>query len=142
MATMTSTHPSQMYYQQFYNYSRFPSVYPSQPIQNTYYTPTPTQPKTSVQYVDSSTVAGIRPRRQPRVYREVIVLPTPEPIYRQVRHRLPTPDREVIRRTVIQKANGDVVVQQDRTKTKPRSQSRVEPRTQPQSTRSRQIHTD
>jgi hypothetical protein len=72
----------------------------------------------------------------------VIVLPTPEPIYRQVRHRLPTPERQVIQRTVIQKSNGDVIVQQERSRTKPRSQSRSDPRTQTRSSRSRQIHTD
>ena len=141
MATMIGTYPSPMYYPQGYNYPIFPSAYPSQPIQNNYYTPS-TQPKTTVQYVDASSAATIRPRRQPRVYREVIVLPTPEPIYRQVRHRLPTPDRQVIQRTIIQKANGDVIVRQDQTKSKPRSQSRSEPKTQTQSTRSRQIHTD
>lgn len=139
---MIGTYPSPMYYPQGYNYPTFPSVYSSQPIQNNYYSPS-TPSNTSVQYVDassSSAAATIRPRRQPRVYREVIVLPTPEPIYRQVRHRLPTPDRQVIQRTIIQRANGDVIVRQDQTKSKPRSQSRSEPKTQ--STRSRQIHTD
>lgn len=139
MATMIGTYPSSMYYPQGYNYPLYPSVYPSQPIQNNYYTPSP-QPNTTVQHVDAS--ATVRPRRQPRVYREVIVLPTPEPIYRQVRHRMPTPDRQVIQRTIIQKSNGDVIVRQDQTKSKPRSQSRSEQRTKTHSTRSRQIHTD
>jgi hypothetical protein len=141
---MISSYPTQMYHQQLYNYSVLPSIYSSQPLQNNYYTPPPPpQPKqtTTVQYVDSSAPIT-RPRREPRVYRQVIVLPTPEPIYRQVRHRLPTPDRQVIQRTIIQKANGDVVVQQERSKTKPRSYSRSEPKTQTRASRSRQIHTD
>jgi hypothetical protein len=144
MATMISSYPTQMYHQQLYNYPVLPSIYSSQPLQNNYYTPPPPpQPKqtTTVQYVDSSAPIT-RPRREPRVYRQVIVLPTPEPIYRQVRHRLPTPDRQVIQRTIIQKANGDVVVQQERSKTKPRSYSRSEPKTQTRASRSRQIHTD
>jgi hypothetical protein len=96
---------------------------------------------TSVQYVDSAAPSS-PPRREPRIYRQVIVLPTPEPIYRQVRRRLPTPERQVIQRTVIQKSNGDVVVQQQRPTTKTRSQSRTEYKTQTRSSRSRQIHTD
>jgi len=140
-----------MYHQQLYNYPLLPSVYSFQPVQNNYYAPPPPPPPppkqqkqqqtTTVQYVDSSAQV-IRPRREPRVYRQVIVLPTPEPIYRQVRHRLPTPDRQVIQRTIIKKANGDVVVQQERSKPKPRSYSRSEPKTQTRSSRSRQIHTD
>jgi len=85
---------------------------------------------------------ALRPRRAPRIYRQVIRLPTPEPTYRQVRHRLPTPERQVIQRTVIQKANGEVVVHQQRPSPKARSQSRAEPRTQTRSSRSRQVYTD
>jgi len=95
----------------------------------------------AIEYIDSGE-KPLRPRREPRIYRQVIVLPTPEPIYRQVRHRLPTPERQVIQRTVIQKANGDVVVQQQRPTTKTRSQSRAEHKTQTRSSRSRQVHTD
>ena len=151
MATLVNSYPTQLYHQQLYNYPTLPSLYSLQPPQNNYYVPPPPQqqqqqqpqPKqtSTVQYIDSSAPI-VRPRRQPRVYREVIVLPTPEPIYRQVRHRLPTPDRQVIQRTIIQKSNGDVIVQQERSRTKPRSQSRSDPRTQTRPSRARQIHTD
>ena len=70
-------------------------------------------PIRTVELIDSN-VESLRPRREPRIHRQVIVLPTPEPIYRQVRHRLPTPERGTIQRTVIQKSNGDVIVQQER----------------------------
>lgn len=70
-----------------------------------------------------SNVQSLRPRRAPRIHREVIVLPTPEPIYRQVRHRLPTPERRTIQRTVIQKSNGDTIVQQERHRKKKKSKS-------------------
>jgi len=145
MATMISAYPPHMYHHPMYNYPILPSVYSHQPVQNNYYIPQQQPPQqqqiTSVQYVDSATPLS-RPRREPRIYRQVIVLPTPEPIYRQVRHRLPTPDRQVIQRTIIQKANGDVVVQQQRPKTKTRSHSRAEHKTQTRSSRSRQVHTD
>jgi len=150
MATMISSYPTHMYHHHMYNYPILPSIYSQQPVQNNYYIPQQQQPPqqqqqkrqiTSVQYVDSATPSS-RPRREPRIYRQVIVLPTPEPIYRQVRHRLPTPDRQVIQRTIIQKANGDVVVQQQRPKTKTRSHSRTEYKTQTRSSRSRQVHTD
>ena len=66
-----------------------------------------------------------RSRREPRIHRQVIRLPTPEPIYRQVRHRLPTPERSVIQRTVIQKANGDVIIEQERHRKNVRSHSQT-----------------
>ncbi len=169
---MIGSYPQHMYHQQIYNYPILPSVYSQQPVQNNYYIQQQQQQQqqriqqqqqqqriqqqqqqqqqrqqkqqqqtTTVQYADSVTPLS-RPRREPRIYRQVIVLPTPEPIYRQVRHRLPTPEQQVIQRTVIQKANGDVVVQQQRPRTKTRSQSRSEPKTQSRSSRSRQIHTD
>jgi hypothetical protein len=151
MATMISSYPPYMYHQQSYNYHQqaynypiLPSVYSQPPIQNNYYVPQQQQQQQqtkTVEYVNSEAPL-LRPRREPRVYRQVIVLPTPEPIYRQVRHRLPTPDRQVIQRTVIQKANGDVIVQQQRPTKKPRSQSRLESKTQSRPSRSRQVHTD
>lgn len=67
----------------------------------------------------------LRSRREPRIHRQVIRLPTPEPIYRQVRHRLPTPERSVIQRTVIQKANGDVIIEQERHRKGVRSHSQT-----------------
>lgn len=138
MATMMSSYPSYVYNQQPYH---FPTAYSQQPVQNNYYAPQQQQQQqtTSSQYVDSS-ASLMRPRRQPRIYREVIVLPTPEPIYRQVVRRLPTPDRETIQRTVIQKANGDVIVRQQQPKT--RSHSRSEHKGYSRSSRSRQVHTD
>jgi hypothetical protein len=55
---------------------------------------------------------------------------------------MPTPERQVIQRTIIQKANGDVVVQQQRPTPKTRSHSRQESHTQARPTRSRQVYTD
>ena len=95
---------------------------------------------TSVQYVKAD-LSDLRPRRRPRIHRQVILLPTPEPIYRQVRHRMATPEREVIQRTFVQKANGDVIMQQSQPR-KPRSTSRTEDHTQPRPTRARQVQTD
>ncbi len=138
---MISSYPPYMYPQQGYNYPGLPSVYSSQPVRKNYYIPQQQQQTTMVQYADSS-AQRLRPRREPRIYRQVILLPTPEPVYRQVRKRLPTPERQVIQRTVIKKSNGDVVVQQQRPTTKPRSQSRSEPKPPTRSSRSRQIHTD
>ncbi|UJR27343.1 hypothetical protein I4U23_008636 [Adineta vaga] len=77
-------------------------------------------PKKVLEHTDSK-IQHVRPRRQPRIHRQVIVLPTPEPIYRQIRHRLPTPERQVIRRTFLQRANGDVIVQQERQRKRTRS---------------------
>jgi hypothetical protein len=145
MATLINTYPTNVYHQQPYYYPTLPSFYPSQPVPNNYNIPPPQQQQqtTRVQYVDSG-MQSLRPRRAPRFRREVIVLPTPEPIYRQVRHRLPTPERQVIQRTFIQKANGDLVVQQQQQKqTKSsRSQSRSETSTKTRSSRSRQVNTD
>ena len=84
----------------------------------------------------------LRPRREPRIHRQVILLPTPEPIYRQVRHRLPTPERQTIQRTFIQKANGDVIVQQERHRKKGRSQSRSKTTNQIRATRAQQDKSD
>lgn len=167
MATVVSAYTPFMYHQQAYYYPTLPSVYPTQTYGNnfTYYVSQPSQPVQQSQpaqqpqptyhqvqvkkqepvktteYVDSS-IQSLRPRRQPRVFREVIMLPTPEPVYRQIRHRLPTPERQVIHRTVFQKNNGDVVVREHQPKPKTRTQSRAEHRTQPRVVRSRQVHTD
>ncbi|CAF0722757.1 unnamed protein product [Adineta ricciae] len=92
-----------------------------------------------VEYVDA--VPGTFRRRQPRIIRQVIKLPTPEPIYRQVRHRMPTPEREVIRRTVIKKANGDIVVRQQQP-TRTKSQSRLESNSSRISSYRHNVHTD
>ncbi|UJR21476.1 hypothetical protein I4U23_024560 [Adineta vaga] len=98
----------------------------------------PSQERT-VEYVDAD--PSIFRRRQPRIIRQVIKLPTPEPIYRQVRHRLPTPEREVIQRTIIKKANGDVVVRQQQP-SRPRTESRTENTSSRHSTRHRHVYTD
>lgn len=138
---MVNAYPTyNAYPQQYYNYPTLPSVYSLPPAQNNSYTLPTVQ--TPVQYVDAATADKIRPRRQPRVYREVIVLPTPEPVYRQVRHRLPTPERQVIQRTIIQKANGDVIVEQQKATPSKRSQSRVEAKPSTRTSRPRQVHTD
>jgi hypothetical protein len=163
MATAVSSYLPYMYHQQQYYYPTLPSIssppppvynnyytppQPQSPVYNNYYAPPQPQPqpqkqkqKITVQYVEPSK-ESMPPRREPRVYRQVIRLPTPEPVYRQVRHRMPTPEREHINRTIIKKANGDVVVQQQRSATKPRTQSRSETTKQPRQSRSRQIHTD
>jgi hypothetical protein len=99
-----------------------------------------TTPSKAVEHVDNR-VKQLPVRRQPRIHRQVILLPTPEPIYRQVRHRLPTPERQVIHRTFYQKANGDVVVEQERHRKKARSQSRPQTAIQAQSPRIRQVNT-
>ncbi|CAF1312194.1 unnamed protein product [Adineta ricciae] len=102
--------------------------------------PPPPQPQNrTVEYVDA--VPGTFRRRQPRIIRQVIKLPTPEPIYRQVRHRMPTPEREVIRRTVIKKANGDIVVRQQQP-TRTKSQSRLESNSSRVSSYRHNVHTD
>ena len=140
-STMTAV--IQSYYPTVYQQ---PSFYPAQSNPSPYYASPSVQqqqyksPTTS--YVAGSTWGNLPPRRQPRFFREVIMLPTPAPIYRQVRHRLPTPERQVIQRTVVQKANGDVVVQQQRPVYHPRSQSRSETGTKTRSSRSRQVNTD
>ncbi|CAF2397377.1 unnamed protein product [Rotaria sp. Silwood2] len=141
MAAAVSSYSPNLYHQQSYLNSTLSSFYAAQFIPNNYYRPksqkqqeqqqkprTPTPTKTT-EKVDSN-IQQLRPRREPRIRRQVIVLPTPEPIYRQVRHRLPTPERQVIQRTVIQKANGDVIVQQQRHRKNIRSHSLSGPITQ------------
>jgi hypothetical protein len=146
MAAILTSYPPNVYQQQSYLNSALKSFYGIQFSRNNYYKPnlqkqqqkqqrkqpqTLTPTKTS-ERIDSN-VQQLRPRREPRIHRQVIVLPTPDPIYRQVRHRLPTPERQIIRRTVIQKANGEIIVQQERHRKKARSLSRS-PRTQPANT--------
>jgi len=146
MAAVVSSYPPNAYHQQSYLNSKLISFYGPQYIPNIYYKPkpqkqqkqkkqqqqhesrTPTPTKTTEH--DDSNVKQLHPRRAPRIHRQVILLPTPEPIYRQVRHRLPTPERKVIQRTVIHKSNGDVIVQQKRHAKKIRSQSQSKTTTQ------------
>lgn len=142
--------------------SYFPTMYHQQPtvMAQPYAYPTvPTsyfngfQTFQSVPSTDSSTVpyqevtlGNLPARRKPRVYRQVIVLPTPEPTYRQVRHRLPTPERKVIDRTIIHTAKGETIVRQQHQrstgKSSGRSESRTETSTQNRSSRSRPVNTD
>jgi hypothetical protein len=153
MAAVVSSYPPSAYHQQPYFNSKLTSFYATQYIRNNCYKPklqkqqkqkvqprTPT-PTITIEQMDSN-VQQLRPRREPRIHRQVILLPTPEPIYRQVRHRLPTPERPVIQRTVIQKANGEVIVQQERHRKKMRSQSRSKATTQARSPRTRQDNVD
>jgi hypothetical protein len=149
-AAVVSSYPSNLYHQPSYLNSNLIAYYVAQYLRNQYYKSKPqkqqTQPRTptptkTTEPIDS-TVQQLRPRREPRIHRQVILLPTPEPIYRQVRHRLPTPERQVIQRTVIQKANGDVIVQQERQRKKTRSQSRSKTTPQTRSPRSPQDKTD
>ena len=120
-----------------------PYAFPTGPT--AYYNSFPSTDSSTVQYQDAS-LGNLPARRKPRVYRQVIVLPTPEPIYRQVRHRLPTPERKVIERTILHTANGERIVSQKQPramgKAPARSQSRSEPATQVRSSRSRQVNTD
>ena len=146
MATVISSYSPHIYHQSSYLNTTMPLFYNVQPLPNNYYQPTPVRQRTAspiqtTEYKDSNAQL-LRPRREPRVHRQVILLPTPEPIYRQVRHRLPTPERQVIQRTVIQKANGNVVVQQERHRKKARSQSRTATSRQTRSSRTRQPATD
>ncbi|CAF3839573.1 unnamed protein product, partial [Rotaria sordida] len=140
MAAAVSSYLPNIYHQQSYLHSTLISSYAAQYIPNNYYKPKPQnhhqqqqqqqqqqQPRTPTptkitENVDSN-VQQLRTRREPRIRRQVILLPTPKPIYRQVRHRLPTPERQVIQRTIIKKANGEVIVQQQRYRKKIRSQS-------------------
>lgn len=146
MSAAVSSYPPNAYHQQSYHNSKLGGFYRTQYIPKSYYnsktqkqqqqqqrprTPTPTTPTEQIE----SNRSQLRPRREPRIHRQVIVLPTPEPIYRQVRHRLPTPERKVIQRTVIHKPNGDIVVQQERHNKKSRSQSRSKNTTQTRSSR-------
>jgi hypothetical protein len=150
MAAVVSSYPTNLYHQPSYINTNLTAYYVAQYLQSKYYKPKPqkqqTQPRTptptkTIEPVDS-TVQQLRPRREPRIRRQVIVLPTPEPIYRQVRHRLPTPERQVIQRTVIQKANGEVIVQQERHRKKTRSQSQSKTNIQARSPRTPQDKTD
>ncbi|CAF0893094.1 unnamed protein product [Rotaria sp. Silwood1] len=150
MATAISSFTPFAFNQQSYYYPTLPSTFSLSAFPNNFYFPQQHQMQpqqqqqqftTPVQYVDSG-IQSLRPRRQPRIYREVIRLPTPEPTYRQVRYRLPTPERQVIQRTVVQRGNGEVVVREQRPQRKPRSHSRIEYRTQKRSHHSRQVHTD
>lgn len=152
MATTVSSYAPHIYHQSPYLNTTMPLFYNVQPLPNNYYQPSPVRQRaaspittttttTTTEYKDSN-AQPLRPRREPRVHRQVILLPTPEPIYRQVRHRLPTPERQVIQRTVIQKANGNVVVQQERHRKKTRSQSRTATSRQTRSSRARQPTTD
>jgi len=159
MAAVVSSYQPTLYHQQSYLNSKLISFYGSQYIPNNYYKPkppkqqkqqqkqqqqqesrTPTPTKT-IEHGDSN-VQKLRPRRAPRIHRQVILLPTPDPVYRQVRHRLPTPERKVIRRTVIHKSNGDVVVQQERNTKKIRGQSRSKTTTKARSPHKRQVTKD
>lgn len=142
--TMVSSYFPGMYFPQMAPVAQ-PYAYPMaiNPFYNNTVQPFQTVPSvesTTVQYKD---FGDLPPRRKPRVYRQVIVLPTPEPIFRQVRHRLPTPEREVIQRTIIQSANGEKIIEQRRPGKRPaRAQSRSEQPTQQRTPRSRQVHTD
>ena len=157
MAAIVSSYLPNVYHQQSYLNSKLISFYGPQYIPNNYYKPKPQKqqkqkkqqqqesraptPTKTIEHGDSN-VQQLRPRRAPRIHRQVILLPTPEPIYRQVRHRLPTPERKVIRRTVIQKSNGDVIVQQERHAKKIRDHSRSKTTTQARSPHTRQVTKD
>jgi hypothetical protein len=142
MATLVSSHsPNKYHQQQPYFNSTLSSFYGSKPHHNNYYQPKSQKPIVTIEYIDSD-VQPSRPRRQPRIHRQVILLPTPDPIYRQVRHRLPTPERPVIQRTTIQKGNRAIVVEQQRHREKTSSKNRSETTTQTRSPRTRQINND
>ena len=152
MAAIVSSYPSNVHHQQYLNL-RLPSFYGAPYVPQKLYkskpqkqskrqwqprTPTPTK---TTEHVESK-AQPLPSRREPRIHRQVIVLPTPEPIYRQVRHRLPTPERKVIQRTIIQKSNGDVIVEQQRHTRKARSQSRSKTTSQARSPRAQQANID
>ncbi|CAF0925963.1 unnamed protein product [Rotaria sordida] len=156
MATAISSFTPFTFNQQSFFYPTLPSTYPVLSFLNNFNFPQQQQIQpqkeqiqiqpqqqqaTPIHYVDSG-MRSLRPRRKPRIYREVIVLPTPEPTYRQVRYRLPTPERRVVERTVLQKRNGEVVVREQRPKTKARSHSRIDYSSKMESHHSRQVHTD
>ena len=140
MAAVINSYPANAYHQTSYLHSNMNPFYTTQYLHHHHHhhhhrhqqhQPTlrkrPIQHRTStpirtIEAMDSN-MQSLRPRRAPRIHREVIVLPTPEPIYRQVRHRLPTPERRVIQRTVLQKSNGDTIVQQERYRKKKKSKS-------------------
>jgi hypothetical protein len=146
MATVISSYSPHTYHQSTYANSTLPLFYNASPVSSSYYQARPQKQQTASQILNTDYVDSIsqtlRPRREPRIHRQVIVLPTPEPIYRQVRHRLPTPERGIIQRTIIQKANGDVVVQQERHRKKTRSHSQVAIVKTVRSSRTRQLNTD
>lgn len=133
MAAAVGSYPSHAYYRPTYSNSTLPLFYHHVHSHSNRYHhqaapqehhQTTTPLIQSSEYIDSIS-PPLRRRREPRIRRQVIMLPTPEPIYRQVRHRLPTPERGLVKRTVIQKANGDFVVQQERHRKKTRSHSRT-----------------
>lgn len=154
MAAVINPYPPSLYHVPSYLNATLSSFYTAQHVHRNYYKPipkrqdrqhyhpqrqqqnprTPTPTRKLIEKVDSN-IQQLRPRREPRIHRQVIVLPTPEPIYRQVRHRLPTPERQVIRRTVIQKANGEVHVRQERHRKKTRNPSPLESTSETQSPR-------
>ena len=134
MAAVVGSYPVSLYHPHlnplatsYYNASFIPSNYyrsksPKPPPKRS----RTSSPKKVLEHTDSK-IQHVRPRRQPRIHRQVIVLPTPEPIYRQIRHRLPTPERQIIRRTFLQRANGDIIVQQERHRKKTRSRTTTYP---------------
>ncbi|CAM2700051.1 unnamed protein product [Rotaria socialis] len=153
MAAVVSSYPQHVYHQQAYFNSKLSPFYSAQYIPSNFYkpklqkshkqqpkprTPTPTK---SIENIDSN-LQQLRPRREPRIRRQVILLPTPEPIYRQVRHRLPTPERQVIQRTVIQKANGEVHIRHQRHRKSVRSHSQSEAATETPTPRTRPTNAD
>ena len=162
MAAVVTSYPTNLYHQQPFFNLRITSLYGNPYVPHNFYKPkpqksqkrqwqprTPTPPMPSkpptptktTENVDTNT-SPIHRRREPRIRRQVIILPTPEPIYRQVRHRLPTPERKVIQRTIIQKGNGDIIVQQQRHTKKARSQSRSNANAQARSPRTQQADID
>jgi hypothetical protein len=132
MAAAVGSYPSHAYHRPTYSNSTLPLFYHVHPQPTGYHHraarqihhQTTTPLIATSDYVDSIS-PPLRRRREPRIRRQVIMLPSPEPIYRQVRHRMPTPERGVIQRTVIQKANGDIVIEQERHRKKQRSHSRT-----------------
>lgn len=134
MAAVMSPYLPHAYHQSAFSTSNLPIFYtgPTTTTKNTYHQTRPQKIQskskpTPIQSVDKTETSSppLRNRREPRIHRQVIRLPTPEPIYRQVRHRLPTPERSVIQRTVIQKANGDVIIEQERHRKNVRSHSQT-----------------
>ena len=129
MAAVVGPYLPNVYHQQSCFFRALTPVPIAQIISNDYYRPEqqqrlqPSMLTRTIEPVDSN-VVQLHPRRAPRIRREVIVLPTPEPIYRQIRHRLPTPERQIIQRTVIKKSNGDVIIQRQRRRENKRSRAR------------------
>jgi hypothetical protein len=153
MAAAVSSYPPRLYHQRAYFNPILASFYRAPYIPHNFYQPKPQKPQkrqwqprtptpTKITEPIDSNAQKRRPRREPRIRRQVILLPTPEPIYRQVRHRLPTPERKVIQRTIIQKGNGDVIIQQKRHAPEARSQSRSNTNPKARSPRTQQANTD